>query len=137
MASESNVQAAIVEVLAAVGFESLEIGASRRATTCPHCGKRFHPSGWQGNTPGTPDLFVGLAQAGAFPVCTWAGLELKKSPTAPVRPEQLELFQRGRVALVTSPRQAIEDMEEILLALDRWRAPESLLEALRRLRGQL
>jgi hypothetical protein len=118
MAREADVQKAIVDTLTAVGFESLQVGQVRRAVTCPHYGGKHVPTGWQGNTPGAPDLFVGLAQQGAFPVCTWVGFKLKKSTAATVRPEQLELYQRGRVAIVTNPHEAIDDMIAVLLSLD-------------------
>lgn len=137
MLRESDVQRAIVDTFAAVGFEALQVGQVRRSVTCPHCGEKHTPTGYMGNTPGSPDLFVGLAKQGAFPVCCWAGFELKKSSKAKVRTEQTELYQRGRIAIITNPHEAIDDMIAVLASLDRWRVPGSLLEALERLKKQL
>jgi hypothetical protein len=135
--SEADLQRVIVQTLAAVGYESLEIGQARRMVTCPHCKGKHTPTGYMGNTPGTPDLFVGLAAPGAFPLCTWVGLELKRSASARVRPEQAELYGRGRVAIVTTPREALEDLQAVLRSLSAYTAPAALLEALERLKRQL
>jgi hypothetical protein len=137
MESEADLQRAIVQTLAAVGMESLEIGQARRMVTCPHCQGKHTPTGYIGNTPGTPDLFVGLATPGAFPDACWVGFELKRSASARVRPEQQELYDRGRVAIVTTPREALEDLQAVLRSLSAYTAPAALMEALESLKRQL
>jgi hypothetical protein len=132
---EADIQKAIVDALGLVGFECLEVGKVRRAVVCPDCGGKHFPTGWQGNTPGTPDLMVGLASG--FPLCTWVGLELKRPTHAKTRPEQLELWQRGRTAIVRSPREALEDLHAVVRSISEWQAPGSLLEALERIKHQV
>ena len=36
----------------------METGKSRGKVRCPRCGTYHYPTGWQGNTPGLPDLYV-------------------------------------------------------------------------------
>lgn len=132
---EADIQKAIVDTLGLVGFECLEVGKVRRAVVCPDCGGKHVPDGYQGNTPGTPDLFVGLASG--FPLCTWVGLELKRPTGGKTRPEQLELWQRGRTAIVLSPREALEDLHAVVRSISEWQAPGSLLEALERIKHQV
>ena len=70
---EDDVQAGMVQMLELLGFTVLV--TSRRRRKCWHCGR--YPSGGDGVTKGTPDLFVYDPRIGG-----WVGLEVKGPKTA-------------------------------------------------------
>lgn len=75
---------------------------------CPGCGSVFYPSGWQGNTPGAPDLFL---RHPSWPAFVWLAVELKGEKT-PIRQEQKRLIERGGVCLVRSLEELQKALEE-------------------------
>lgn len=95
---EKALQKQIVEGLRWKKYIVLEVGASRSFHACPECGHKSRATGWQGNTPGTPDLFVSHPN---FPMGVWVGIELKTDTGKPT-PEQAELLKAKRIYLCRS-----------------------------------
>ena len=76
--SEAAFQAQLRQALGNLGYGSHELGAERRQVDCPNCAHRFFPTGWQGNTPGAPDLAV---FHDGWPHGLMVGFELKGEKT--------------------------------------------------------
>lgn len=107
---ESTIQTSIVHVLAMYGYTVIEIGRTRRMVKCKRCGASTPAIGWQGNTPGAPDLMVTSPRWSG----DWVGIEVKR-PGGAIRPEQRALADAGATSIVRSVRDAlgvIVDAEE-------------------------
>lgn len=101
-ALESTIQTSIVRILTMMGYTVIEIGRTRRMVPCRRCGASTPAVGWQGNTPGAPDLMVtSTAWDG-----DWVGIEVKR-PGGAVRPEQKALADAGHTSIVRSVRDAL------------------------------
>lgn len=101
-ALESTIQTSIVRILTMMGYTVIEIGRTRRMVPCRRCGASTPAVGWQGNTPGAPDLMVTSTAWGG----DWVGIEVKR-PGGAVRPEQKALADAGHTSIVRSVRDAL------------------------------
>jgi hypothetical protein len=88
---EKDLQAQVVGGLRRHGYTVLEIGKSRKGVACRQCGTFTVASGWQGNTPATPDLQI---RSNAWPRGVWLDIELKGSETE-ISDEQQRLCDDG------------------------------------------
>lgn len=99
---ESTIQTSIVNILTMLGYTVIEIGRTRRMVPCKRCGASTPAIGWQGNTPGAPDLMVTSTRWSG----DWVGIEVKR-PGGVIRPEQQRLVDAGTVVIVRSVRDAL------------------------------
>jgi hypothetical protein len=99
---ESTIQTSIVNVLTMYGYTVIEIGRTRRMVKCRRCGASTPAVGWQGNTPGAPDLMVTCDRWHG----DWVGIEVKR-PGGAIRPEQRALAEAGATSIVRSVRDAL------------------------------
>jgi hypothetical protein len=99
---ESTIQTSIVNVLTMYGYTVIEIGRTRRMVKCRLCGASTPAVGWQGNTPGAPDLMVTCDRWRG----DWVGIEVKR-PGGAIRPEQRALAEAGATSIVRSVRDAL------------------------------
>lgn len=88
---EKDLQAEVIQRLGFAGYEVMETGKPHGGQKCDKCGNVLRHPGWQGNTPGIPDLFIRGKQ---WPVGVWLGVELKGS-TTPISDDQQALCDRG------------------------------------------
>lgn len=95
--TEASIQATLKHALETCGYIVLEVAKGRSAKA---------KGLWVGHTPGTPDVFVSHP---AWPVGEWLGLELK-TPTGRVRPEQQALADAGRVVIVRSVYEGLDEV---------------------------
>lgn len=100
--SESTIQTSIVNVLRMLGYTVIEIGRTRRMVPCRRCGASTPAVGWQGNTPGAPDLMVTTTRWSG----DWVGIEVKR-PGGAVRPEQKALADAGHTNICRSIHDAL------------------------------
>lgn len=83
--NEKTLQSQVVSCLTVLGYTVFETGKARGKTKCSSCGSYSYATGWQGNTPGVPDLYVHNAN---WKTPIGIGIELK-TKTGAVRKEQL------------------------------------------------
>jgi hypothetical protein len=102
---EKDLQRLVVEYLRWSRYIVVEIGKTRASVLCRRCGNSFAPGGWQGNTPGAPDLFVTKAGWQA----RWIAIELKSEKTRLTKQQQ-ELADAGHVYICRS----LEDVLHVL-----------------------
>jgi hypothetical protein len=88
---EGPLQCEVIDHLSILQYEVMETGKPRGGQTCGKCGNVLPHPGWQGNTPGLPDLFI---RGKEWPVGVYVAVELKGSST-PVREAQQALCDRG------------------------------------------
>ena len=110
-----------------LGYVSLEAGKARKQVDCPKCHHRFFPTGWQGNTPGFPDLTIlrrGWPAGGAL-------VEMKGEKT-PVEVEQQRLADDGHSVIAWSVREVVAAMLAYEEAMDAYRLSPERRERLER-----
>jgi hypothetical protein len=55
---EAAFQKSVIDVLTILGYRVFETGKSRSKVRCTKCGTYSYATGWQGNTPGLPDIYI-------------------------------------------------------------------------------
>lgn len=58
MKPEAAFQKSVIDVLTILGYRVFETGKSRSKVRCTKCGSYSYATGWQGNTPGLPDIYI-------------------------------------------------------------------------------
>jgi hypothetical protein len=58
MKPEAAFQKSVIDVLTLLGYKVFETGKSRSKVRCTKCGTYSYATGWQGNTPGLPDIYI-------------------------------------------------------------------------------
>lgn len=58
MKPEAAFQKSVIDVLTILGYRVFETGKSRSKVRCTKCGTYSYATGWQGNTPGLPDIYI-------------------------------------------------------------------------------
>lgn len=114
---EASIQREIKAVLTALGYTVMETGKGRSRTPCSACGARSYAIGWQGNTPGLPDLYVHRKGWG-HPVAV--ALELKAPDGKPTETQQW-LYEMGMTHIVRSAADALDVLTGIETS---WGHPE-------------
>lgn len=101
VATEAQIQQTIVDGLHALKFHVLT--TDRPRFKCPHCGHVRY--GGDGVSRGLPDV---MFTHPSWPLGVWAGIEVKKSAKAKVRPEQQTLKELMRVLVTWDPDHALD-----------------------------
>ena len=128
--SEAALQSQARATLALLGYATAEVGAGRKQVSCPCCSHRFFPEGWQGNTPGVPDLLAFRYHADFPPVA--AMIELKQSEGSPIRPAQKALADAGRSRIAHTIGGIIAALLAAENELTAYHAPPEKIEQLER-----
>ena len=108
---EATIQRQTTTLLYALGYTVMESGKSRSKQRCKACGNVAYATGWQGNTVGLPDLYVHSVN---WPRGVALAIEMKTEKGV-IRPEQLELANKGLINICRSTScvlQVIEKYEE-------------------------
>lgn len=102
MQTEAQIQTHIRNVLITLGYTVMEIGKTRQMVSCKRCGNKNYATGWQGNTPGAPDIIVNKPSWANV----WLGIEIKK-PGGAIRTEQKRLLNAGSIVIARSVQDAL------------------------------
>jgi hypothetical protein len=126
---ESALVTQIRGTLANAGYTTFVVGEARAKVKCPAegCGEVFYPTGYAGNTPGTPDLLAFSNRADFPPV---AFLIEVKTSKGKVREKQQVLADSGRSYIVRSCSDAVEAVRDAESRLTRYSTPERHIERL-------
>jgi len=92
---ETQLQTLVRNTLAVLGYTVIETGKARSKVACPKCRTWHYPVGWQGNTPGCPDLYI-HAPHWKQPVAL--AVELK-TPKGAVRREQKNMADQNMTVI--------------------------------------
>lgn len=106
---ELRLQRDVVTVLSSLGYTTMETGKSRGRNKCANCGASNYATGWQGNTPGLPDLYVHRSGIG-LPLAI--ALELK-APKGRPSEAQKWLADANMTRIVRSVGDALETVRLI------------------------
>jgi len=105
--TESALQNMTRSCLALLGYTILETGKARSKQRCKRCGTESYATGWQGNTPGLPDLYI---HAPWWKIPFGLGIELKTA-TGVVRKEQAMLAHQGMTCICRNLGQVLDAMK--------------------------
>ncbi len=86
----------------------METGKGRSRVRCNACGASSYATGWQGNTPGLPDVYV-HSDEWAMPLAV--ALELKAEKGRPSE-AQKELATRRLTVIVRSVKEALAIIQD-------------------------
>jgi hypothetical protein len=104
---EMQIQVAARNILVIHGYVVMESGKARSKVKCPVCKQAFYPGGWQGNTPGLPDLYIHHP--------AWGGVALPielKAPGGTVRREQQDLKRAGVIHICRSVEEVLQTVSQ-------------------------
>jgi len=87
----------------------METGKSRSRVKCGSCGASSFATGWQGNTPGLPDIYVHRRGLG-LPVAV--ALELKAKSGKPTETQKW-LADNNLTRIVRTVREAMDTLLEV------------------------
>lgn len=121
---ETRLQTLVRNTLAVLGYTVIETGKARRKTQCAKCKSWNYPTGWQGNTPGCPDLYI-HAPHWSMPIAI--GVELKTTKGA-VRSEQKNMADFKMTVICRS----LESVVEIVMEYEDKFGSPSQVERLRK-----
>lgn len=110
---EAHLQREIRATLCLLGYTVMETGKSRSRVTCAKCGASNYATGWQGNTPGLPDIYVHRSGWGR-PLAV--ALELKTSRGKPTETQQW-LADNRMTTIVRSMEGALRILRETEITL--------------------
>jgi hypothetical protein len=123
---ELRLQKDIVTVLCSLGYTVMETGKSRGRVRCSSCGSSSYATGWQGNTPGLPDLYA-HRKGIAMPVAV--ALELKAPKGKPTEAQQ-NLADQNMTRIVRSVSDALKAVLELETALGNARQSERIMQVM-------
>lgn len=121
---EAQLQRNVVQILHLLGYTVLETGKTRSKVRCPQCGNFHYATGWQGNTPGLPDLYI-HSSAGCWKATALA-VELK-TPTGKVSEEQDNLARLGMTTVCRSVEDVIGLLFRVEIHLNNWLAVDRIV----------
>lgn len=110
---ELRLQRDVVTVLSSLGYTIMETGKSRGRNKCANCGASNYATGWQGNTPGLPDLYAHRSGIG-LPIAV--AMELK-APKGRPSEAQKWLADANMTRIVRSVGDALETVRRIEVKL--------------------
>lgn len=126
---EAHLQREIRATLCLLGYTVMETGKSRSRVTCAKCGASNYATGWQGNTPGLPDIYVHRPGWGR-PLAV--ALELKALHGKPTETQQW-LADNRMTTIVRSMEDALHvlrDVEAMLWNTEQVKKIDATLEAI-------
>ena len=123
---ELRLQKDVATVLSSLGYTIMETGKSRGRVKCNSCGASSYATGWQGNTPGLPDVYVHRTGIG-LPVAI--ALELKAPKGKPTEAQKM-LADNNMTRLVRSVSDALEAVHDIESRLGNARQAERIHQVL-------
>jgi hypothetical protein len=112
--TEKDLQKQVFIILTNLGYHVFETGKARSMQKCKACGSKQYATGWQGNTPGLPDLYVHSKQ--------WqrgmaVGIELK-TQKGTVRDTQKTINELGYTFICRSVGCALRAILSIEIHMD-------------------
>lgn len=123
---ELRLQKDVATVLSSLGYTVMETGKSRGRVKCNTCGSSNYATGWQGNTPGLPDVYVHRSGMG-IPIAV--ALELKAPKGKPTEMQKM-LADNNMTRLVRSVGDALEAVHQIESRLGNARQAERIQQVL-------
>ena len=123
MKPEAALQKQVIQILTTLGYRVFETGKTRTKVRCTKCGTSSYATGWQGNTPGLPDLYI-HSKASCWKSMA-LGIELKAEKGV-VSQIQKEIASTGYVTICRSITDVIKTVYKEEINRENWLAVDRI-----------
>lgn len=120
---EAALQKQVVDTLMVLGYKVFETGKTRTKVRCTKCGAYSYATGYQGNTPGLPDLYIHSSHHLWGSKAVAIELKAAKGKTSEV---QQEIADAGYTTICRSIEEVIAVISRIEADLNNWTAVDKI-----------
>lgn len=114
---EALLQKQVVDTLTLLGYKVFETGKTRTKVRCTKCGSYSYATGYQGNTPGLPDLYIHSSHHLWGSKAVAIELKAAKGKASDV---QQEIADAGYTTICRSVREVIAVIMKVETDLNNW-----------------
>jgi hypothetical protein len=114
---EALLQRQVVDALQILGYKVFETGKTRTKVRCTKCGAYSYATGYQGNTPGLPDLYIHSSHHLWGSKAVAIELKAVKGKTSDI---QQEIADAGYTTICRSVREVLDVVIKVETDLNNW-----------------
>lgn len=114
---EALLQKQVVDTLTLLGYKVFETGKTRTKVRCTKCGSYSYATGYQGNTPGLPDLYIHSSHHLWGSKSVAIELKAAKGKASDV---QQEIADAGYTTICRSVREVLAVIMKVETDLNNW-----------------
>lgn len=120
---EAALQKQVVDTLMVLGYKVFETGKTRTKVRCTKCGAYSYATGYQGNTPGLPDLYIHSSHHLWGSKAVAIELKAAKGKTSEV---QQEIADAGYTTICRSIEEVLSVISRVEADLNNWTAIDKI-----------
>ena len=120
---EASLQKQVVDTLMVLGYKVFETGKTRTKVRCTKCGAYSYATGYQGNTPGLPDLYIHSSHHLWGSKAVAIELKAAKGKTSEV---QQEIADAGYTTICRSIEEVLSVISRVEADLNNWTAVDKI-----------
>lgn len=120
---EAALQKQVVDTLMVLGYKVFETGKTRTKVRCTKCGAYSYATGYQGNTPGLPDLYIHSSHHLWGSKAVAIELKAAKGKTSEV---QQEIADAGYTTICRSIEEVLSVISRVEADLNNWTAVDKI-----------
>lgn len=120
---EAALQKQVVDTLMVLGYKVFETGKTRTKVRCTKCGAYSYATGYQGNTPGLPDLYIHSSHHLWGSKAVAIELKAAKGKTSDV---QQEIADAGYTTICRSIEEVLSVISRVEADLNNWTAVDKI-----------
>jgi hypothetical protein len=120
---EAALQKQVVDTLMMLGYKVFETGKTRTKVRCTKCGAYSYATGYQGNTPGLPDLYIHSSHHLWGSKAVAIELKAAKGKTSEV---QQEIADAGYTTICRSIEEVLSVISRVEADLNNWTAVDKI-----------
>lgn len=120
---EAALQKQVVDTLMVLGYKVFETGKTRTKVRCTKCGAYSYATGYQGNTPGLPDLYIHSSHHLWGSKAVAIELKAAKGKTSEV---QQEIADAGYTTICRSIEEVLSVISRVEVDLNNWTAIDKI-----------
>jgi len=120
---EAALQKQVIDTLMVLGYKVFETGKTRTKVRCTKCGAYSYATGYQGNTPGLPDLYIHSSHHLWGSKAVAIELKAAKGKTSEV---QQEIADAGYTTICRSIEEVLSVISRVEADLNNWTAVDKI-----------
>ena len=120
---EAALQKQVIDTLMVLGYKVFETGKTRTKVRCTKCGAYSYATGYQGNTPGLPDLYIHSSHHLWGSKAVAIELKAAKGKTSEV---QQEIADAGYTTICRSIEEVLSVISRVEADLNNWTAIDKI-----------
>ena len=120
---EALLQKQVIDMLVLLGYKVFETGKTRTKVRCNKCGSVTYATGYQGNTPGLPDLYIHSSN----PLWKSRALSIElKAADGKASAVQQEIADAGYTTICRTPEEVLLVLFNVECKLENWSAVDRI-----------